>query len=449
MVQYLLGTTSSAFGETQPSKPLPPLPEPQSAPDVPSVALVQHSSSASSAPVDLPGSLSSQSNNTTGRTPTNPLNRGLNPFSCEFCHSRPKLFDGPKLHPYCGKTCASRAKKKNAKELTNGRARRQGMIIGAQPHIAAVKCRISDCQSPVYTNANGLPGKYCSMAHKILEENFCIMCLQAPKAIMSHFCSQGCADKVESGAPAILENPAGHITSGLHRLDPTDPDYGNLERQFIGGWQHPHKMKTRVRAVFRIVSPPSFYTDYFQHRDRILGDVSDGFPSEQLLFHGTNRACSLGEDGASTDLCQRPDCYLCSIIRNSFDITKCGTKNRFHRFGTGIYTTSVSSKADDYVQNVYGNMTTRALLLNRVIIGNPGRLTHNATNLLSPPTGCHSVIGEPGVDLKYEETVVYNNDAIRPAFLITYGEEVAVSKPKLKLRAVIKMLLNAPLVTHT
>ncbi|KAF9444467.1 hypothetical protein P691DRAFT_778246 [Macrolepiota fuliginosa MF-IS2] len=182
---------------------------------------------------------------------------------------------------------------------------------------------------------------------------------------------------------------------------------------------------------------------YFQYRDRILGDMSrlmhqTNSPNEQLLFHGTNRTCSLGEGRANTDLCQRPECYLCCIIRNSFDITKCGTKNKFRRFGTGIYTTSVSSKADDYIQDVNGNTAARALLLNRVIVGNPGRLTRNATNLLSPPTGCHSIVGEPGVDLKYEETVVYNNDAIRPAFLIIYGEEVEIPKPGPTRRKLVK-----------
>ena len=29
----------------------------------------------------------------------------------------------------------------------------------------------------------------------------------------------------------------------------------------------------------------------------------------------------------------------------------------------------------------------------------------------------------PGVDLNYGETVVYDNDAIRPAFLVVYGED--------------------------
>jgi hypothetical protein len=32
------------------------------------------------------------------------------------------------------------------------------------------------------------------------------------------------------------------------------------------------------------------------------------------------------------------------------------------------------------------------------------------------------VFGEPGADLNYEETVVYSNEAIRPAYLMVYGQ---------------------------
>ena len=82
---------------------------------------------------------------------------------------------------------------------------------------------------------------------------------------------------------------------------------------------------------------------------------------ESLLFHGTRRACLLGEDVNNVRLCALNSCSLCSIIRSSFDIDKCGpsfhaqivnsiwfdmtsgSKHKFMRFGQGIYTTSCSS----------------------------------------------------------------------------------------------------------
>ena len=45
------------------------------------------------------------------------------------------------------------------------------------------------------------------------------------------------------------------------------------------------------------------------------------------------------------------------------------------------------------------------------------------------------VIGEPGVDLNYEETVVYDNDAIRPAFLVVYGDIPHWQKIRSKLQS--------------
>lgn len=60
-----------------------------------------------------------------------------------------------------------------------------------------------------------------------------------------------------------------------------------------------------------------------------------------------------------------------------------------------------------------------------MVVGNTLKLRTNTQTLTEPPWGYHSITGEPGHHLNYEETVVYDNDAIRPAFLIVYGEELA------------------------
>jgi len=46
--------------------------------------------------------------------------------------------------------------------------------------------------------------------------------------------------------------------------------------------------------------------------------------NEQFLFHGTNRSCRLGEAPNNVRLCRMPKCHLCSVIYDSFDISKCG-----------------------------------------------------------------------------------------------------------------------------
>jgi len=115
-------------------------------------------------------------------------------------------------------------------------------------------------------------------------------------------------------------------------------------------------------------------------------------------------------------------------------------------------------EADDYNHNDDDTVKLRVLLVSRVVVGKPHKRKHNATCLTEPPCGYHSVdilfstnghpltpfkvIGEPGADLNFEETVVYNNDAIRPTFLIVYGDP-PIGKSKLK--ELVSALFKTPL----
>ncbi|EIM82257.1 uncharacterized protein STEHIDRAFT_21589, partial [Stereum hirsutum FP-91666 SS1] len=144
-------------------------------------------------------------------------------------------------------------------------------------------------------------------------------------------------------------------------------------------------------------------------------------------LHGTNRQCMLGEDDDAVTPCHSDQCFLCCILRDSFDVAQSGTDASFpHRFGHGIYLTPcLRVKAHDYVDNHLPPDVPEApkvMILARVVLGRPIALTTNGYYLQSPPGGYDSVIGRPGVhpDMNYEETVVYNNDAVRPAYLIVY-----------------------------
>jgi hypothetical protein len=64
--------------------------------------------------------------------------------------------------------------------------------------------------------------------------------------------------------------------------------------------------------------------------------------NENRRWHGTTRKCTLGDKG-STKFCSNQDCALCNIIRTSFNVSLAGSKNGT-RFGSGIYTSSASSK---------------------------------------------------------------------------------------------------------
>jgi len=205
-------------------------------------------------------------------------------------------------------------------------------------------------------------------------------------------------------------------------LTPRDPEYSLVERPFCKGWKHANKQKPTVRAIFRVWSSQESEKSYQNYLDTVQRSLP-GRKLEKIqkfLFHGTNRACLLGEDGHNT-LCASSDCSVCSIIRNSFDIRKTGTRYIFQRFGSGIYTTSCSSKADDYSSNLHEGATFRVLLMGRVVVGNAFKTRKNHTTCTGLSHPYHSLIGEPGVHLNYEETVVFSNDAIRPAYLVVYG----------------------------
>ncbi|KAI0925692.1 hypothetical protein AcV5_008363 [Taiwanofungus camphoratus] len=239
-----------------------------------------------------------------------------------------------------------------------------------------------------------------------------------------------------------LENPVNVTSSRLARLIPltsTDPHYAEIERIFLKGWKHAKKAQPPVQSIFKIVSPSSNLRPYLKYKESITSPEGEHF-----LFHGTNRACLLGETSQNVVLCNLPECYLCAILRESFDVERCGYKHKFSRFGSGI--SACSSKADDYVQNGSKDAVWRVLLLNRVVIGRAKRLRRNVVNLTRPPSGYDSVIGEPGVDLNYEETVVYRNDAIRPTHLVVYGAVPAQGARK-PLETILRKLFTTPLAS--
>jgi len=63
--------------------------------------------------------------------------------------------------------------------------------------------------------------------------------------------------------------------------------------------------------------------------------------------------------------------------------------------------------------------TTKAMLLNKVVVGKGAKLTALNTSLTQPPSGYDSVLGGSGID---DELIVYTEDAIRPSFLVIYQD---------------------------
>ncbi|KAG8954505.1 hypothetical protein FRC04_011833 [Tulasnella sp. 424] len=216
----------------------------------------------------------------------------------------------------------------------------------------------------------------------------------------------------------------GNDTTELELLNPSETDYRRRKRfqkMFRNGWKHPQKSKPDLRYIYALKLPGQLITSYLTYRLNIQQTtaLSEGFEHE--LFHGTPRRCLLGNEPELTKPCDNDSCRLCRIIKTSFTVKKAGTAEgrTFLRFGRGIYTSSVSSKADDYTvtprQSGY-----RALLVAQVILGKPYPLKVTTSNLIGPPKGYNSVIGEVGSHLNYDEQVVYKDEAALPVYLVVY-----------------------------
>ncbi|KAG6335683.1 hypothetical protein ID866_3417 [Astraeus odoratus] len=96
-------------------------------------------------------------------------------------------------------------------------------------------------------------------------------------------------------------------------------------------------------------------------------------------------------------------------------------KYEAYRFGAGIYTSSTSSKSNDYSTNMKPS-NLKAILLNKVVVGKGYKMTQDNSSLTGPPPGYDSVLAEvkPGGSLNYDELVCYTENAIRPSYLVMY-----------------------------
>ncbi|EGN91895.1 hypothetical protein SERLA73DRAFT_118039 [Serpula lacrymans var. lacrymans S7.3] len=317
--------------------------------------------------------------------------------SCDWCHMQNKCTDKITNSPYCGQTCARKAK---------------GAMGITDPTI----CIIPKCPKDVWSPSSGPKSKYCGSAHRNLGKVACLWCRQKEKSGHHHFCSKTCAGEAEALAPFLIEVYPGHEI------------FDSVAHQFNTKWLHPPspgKKNGTARKVYKIVEKPSFREEYDQYRafleqrDHFKGRKGMTAGNERRRWHGTTRNCNIG-DQDQLKLCNLAVCPVCNIIRTSFDL-KYFTK--WGRFGRGIYTSATSSKSNDYINNGVTH-PYKAIFLAHVSVGRASIQYNDNANLTQPPNGYDSVIGEPkqGGSLNYDELIVYRNDAIRPSYLVMYDQ---------------------------
>jgi len=343
-------------------------------------------------------------------------------MNCEHCKVRPKYTDGKATHPFCSRTCANAAKSNGTQNVNgNGNSNTNSNGTGHAPQRGNTMpgalnipppvntCSTPGCQMAVYKDSSGAPGKYCGKTHKALAHKGCVACRKADKSGKTIFCA-ACEVSVMQSAPAIVE------------IAEENETFKSVAQQFKRSWRHTTSCP-KVRAIYKIVATQQNVDKYNAYRDSVearghFTGVNRPPGNENRRWHGTRRKCTLGDNGCTT-FCSDPQCSLCCIIKTSFDLAHFGKKTSWGRFGAGIYTSSTSSKSNDYT-STDSTSPWKAMLLNKVVVGKGYKILHDNPTMTAPPAGFDSVLAEVGGSLNYDELIVYTNDAVRPSYLVMY-----------------------------
>ncbi|KAF9790512.1 hypothetical protein BJ322DRAFT_395524 [Thelephora terrestris] len=329
---------------------------------------------------------------------------------CEQCKRRQKFKAGTNVYRYCGRTCARLAANSRLSQAMTSPVNPLSPTYPASPWLASPgrTCRIHWCTGSVFVHHDGTPGDYCTMTHKKWGEHGCISCRAAPGSGASILC-QSCYDNELRRAPAIVQVPVDHNR------------YKSVESQFKKSWRQGTPCP-EVQAVYKVVVTEESQKRYKLYLDgvearRNFAAKSKSRGNENRRWHGTVRKCKLGDPG-NTTFCADAGCFLCSILKTSFNMAV-STQGWF---GRGIYTSSTSSNSNGYSRNQGVSSDLKALLLNKVVVGNGKKLTQIDTTIVGPPAGYDSVLAEaaPGGSLIHDELIVYSNDAARPSYLVMY-----------------------------
>ncbi|CAG8658708.1 6602_t:CDS:2 [Ambispora leptoticha] len=259
----------------------------------------------------------------------------------------------------------------------------------------------------------------------------CLVCIRENALQGKDICGDICQDYIIKNAPCLLNLP----TNGQKFKD--------ISNQFIKSWKHAHKPLPDVTAIWKIYCSEAMnkrynaYRDAVEYQQKLAGKPfpkGDGMRrrtmtagNEQRRFHGTKMNCFVGLLKTAI-LCSDNTCAICCIIREGYKLKFVGTGEislAFQRFGRGLYFSGTSSKSDDYNEKSlknYNGFKYKAMLLNKVVVGKGFPQIVDDTNLVRPPNGYDSILGEPSStgNLNYDEVVVYDEAACLPQYLIIY-----------------------------
>lgn len=280
------------------------------------------------------------------------------------------------------------------------------------PQTPQATCSYPECTRPAVLYPADHYWNYCDETHERYARKGCISCRKADDS-GTHVCKK-CKEALKQRAPTIVPVPMDHDT------------FWQVVDKCSESWADPTQCPIfQAARVYKVVLTQDRRDTYLGYRDTLefygkftMKGRTEG--NERVLWHGTRRGCYLGERNQN-NLCQIPRCSLCSVIRGASGERKLAADTPTGRFGTGIYTYTKASKANDQCSNDKSvDSPWVALLLSKVAAGHECVLREDNSRLTSPPQGYDSVIGEVRGRLNSDELVVYTNDAIRPTWLVMY-----------------------------
>ncbi|CAM6084076.1 unnamed protein product [Calypogeia fissa] len=269
-----------------------------------------------------------------------------------------------------------------------------------------------------------LSGCYdCTLAYETLDS---MQLIYRDNSIHGSYCGSpraGCFKCGESfSKPEALEQH--HLSQhAVTELNRGDSSRNVVEIIFRTSWLKKEIPCGRIERILKVHNTQKTVQKFEEYRDAVKTRaaklpkknprcIADG--NELLRFYGTVLMCHLGHNG-STNLCMLHNCHCCQLIRSGFNVKKENGK------GGGIYTTATSGKAHDSVvlsedERLKGK---RAMLVCRVIAGR----THKASDsddLLNPPSGFDSLVGDSGPYTNIDELLVFSSRGVLPCFVVIY-----------------------------
>ena len=204
------------------------------------------------------------------------------------------------------------------------------------------------------------------------------------------------------------------LAYGVLKLESTHSDFISITTQFKNNWNARKGAYPAVTGVFKV--RPNGTDAKF---DAYVNQLSMTAQTIEYYYHGCKLTCDLLN---TNKLCNLPDCTICLVSRQGFDITKVGTNVSFTRFGKGLYFAPESSKCHDYTLGVpqYGY---RAMFYVKCAPGFKQLKFTDDKARTAPDKGYNSLYGHAGESLNYDELCLYNDNACVAEYIIVYNRD--------------------------